>query len=139
MLLARGLGMEVHLEQTLGTLLIAPGAAAWVVGLGMHLVVSGLIALVYAWGFEHVTHRAGWTVGLAFSLVHTLVSGVSMGALLPGLHPLVTEAMPGPGYFMLNLGALGAAAFVVLHALYGAIVGALYGPVLHPGAARTTP
>lgn len=136
MFVARLMGMEVNLEMMLGTVLLAPGAAAWVVGLGMHLVVSGLIALAYAWGFERVTRRAGWRTGLLFALVHIVVAGLFMGAVLPAMHPLVPEAMPmpahamaTPGYFMMALGGVGFLAFATLHALYGALVGALYGPV----------
>ena len=145
MFLARLMGMEVNLEMMLGTVLLAPGAVAWVTGLVMHLLISGLIALLYAWGFEHVSHRAGWRTGLLFSLAHIGIAGVFMGAVLPAMHRLVPETMPmpaysmaTPGYFMLNLGLLGVLAFVMLHAIYGGVVGTLYGPVLHPGAAYAT-
>ena len=38
---------------------------------------------------------------------------------------------------MANLGTMGIAAFVMLHVVYGAIVGAMYGPVMHPGSHST--
>lgn len=135
MALARWMGLEVHLEQTLGTMVLDPGAAAWFVGLVLHLAISGLIALLYAWGFEHVARRAGVAVGLLFAVPHLLLAGVFMGAVLPAVHPLVPEVLPAPGSFMLSLGALGAAAFVLLHLLYGAVVGGIYGSVLQPGSA----
>lgn len=133
MLIAREMmGMEVRLELLLGTMFMEPGTAAWIVGLVMHLMISGLIALAYAWGFENVTHEAGAAKGALLSVVHILIAGVFMGAVLPVMHPLVPEQMPEPGYFMANLGALGIMAFVMLHVIFGAIVGAMYGPVLHP-------
>ena len=39
--------------------------------------------------------------------------------------------MPAPGAFMANLGMMGVGAFFMLHLIYGAIVGAMYGPVVH--------
>lgn len=125
------MGMDVKLELMLGTMFMEPGTAAWVVGFVMHLVISGLIALAYAWAFENVLHRAGAGAGALVSVVHILIGGLFMG-MMPAMHPLVPEMMPGPGFFMLNLGVTGLVAFVMLHVIYGAIVGAMYGPVLHP-------
>jgi len=85
------------------------------------------IALAYAWGFEHVTHRAGWATGVAFSMIHAVIGG-SMFGLVPAIHWLVPEQMPAPGMFLANKGVIYVLAFFVLHALYGAVVGAIYAP-----------
>lgn len=70
-----------------GTMLgLEPGTTAWIVGFIMHLMISGLIALVYAAGFEYITHRAGWIMGVAFSIVHVLIGGIVMG-MVPAMHP----------------------------------------------------
>lgn len=136
MFLAREvMGMNVRLELMLGTMFRSPGQIAWIVGLLMHLMISGLIALAYAWAFENVMHKAGAATGALVSLAHIVIAGVFMGAILPVMHPLVPEQMGGPGYFMANLGAMGIMAFVLLHLMFGAIVGAMYGPVLHPTTA----
>lgn len=57
-----------------------------------------------------------------------MVAGLFM-AMVPAMHPLVPEQMPAPGPFMANLGAMGIIAEFVLHAVYGGIVGGVYGPV----------
>ena len=129
------LGMEMNLEMLMGTMLLGEGAAAWLLGLGMHLVLSGLIALAYAWGFETVTGRASAALGAAFGVLHIAVAGVAMGAVVPLVHRWVPEQTPGPGYFLTNHGALGAAAFVVLHLVFGAVVGALYAGHVRAAAA----
>lgn len=129
---ARLLGMPVNLEMLLGTMTgMDPGAVTWVLGLIMHLVISGAIALLYGLGFEYVSHRSGALPGVVFSLIHIVVGGLFMGAI-PGIHPMVPEVMAAPGAFMANIGDLGVIAFVVLHAIYGAVVGVMYGPVVHP-------
>lgn len=84
--MARFMGMPAKLEMMMGTMFLEPGTAAWVLGFIMHLMISGLIALIYAWGFERVTHKAGWMVGVGFSIIHIVIGGVFM-AMLPMMHP----------------------------------------------------
>jgi hypothetical protein len=136
-IMARAMGMPANLEMMLGTMLGSPPSAmAWVMGLIIHLVAGGVFALIYAAGFEYWIHHASWLVGLGFGVIHTLFSGLVVLGMLPAIHPLVPEMMPAPGVFMVNLGTKGVVAFAVLHLIYGAIVGAMYGPVLHPPLAK---
>ncbi|MDQ3035698.1 MAG: hypothetical protein M3Y87_25050 [Myxococcota bacterium] len=135
--IGRLLGLDVNLEMMLGTMLLPPSAVAWIVGLAMHLLISGLIAIAYAAGFERVTHRAGASVGLAFSVIHIVIGGLFMG-LVPALHRLIPEQMAAPGAFLSNHGAVGVISFLVLHAIYGAIVGAMYAPAVHEAPGRIT-
>ena len=135
--LARGLGMQVNLEMMLGTMLGGPPSLSkWVMGFVMHLIIGGLWALLYAAGFEYLTHHASWVIGLGFAMIHALIAGVFMG-IMPAIHPLIPAMMPAPGAFMAHLGLMGVIAEFMLHLIYGAIVGAMYGPVLHgPHATR---
>jgi hypothetical protein len=139
MAMARAMGMPVNLEMVLGTMMGgAPSLASWIMGFIIHLMAGGIFALIYAVGFEYWTHCADWLVGLGFGVIHTLFSSVLL-AMIPAMHPLVPEQMPAPGPFMSNLGMMGVLAFFMLHLIYGAIVGAMYGPVIHSrwlGASR---
>lgn len=122
------MGMPMNLEMMEGTMVVQPpGATAWIVGFVMHLMISGLIALLYAWAFEHVAHRSGAGIGALFGLVHAVIAGLAMG-MVPGIHPLIPEQMPAPGAFLSNI-PMGVIALFVLHAIYGAVVGAIYSPV----------
>ncbi len=124
------LGMPMNLEMMEGTMLVQPpGGVAWAVGLAMHLVISGLIGLVYAWGFERVTHRAGWLVGAGFGVVHAVIAGIMMG-MVPAIHPLIPGQMPAPGAFLSSV-PMGPVALFMLHVIYGAVVGAIYRPAEH--------
>ncbi|MEW5916786.1 MAG: hypothetical protein AB1762_10285 [Gemmatimonadota bacterium] len=132
--LARAGGMQLDAEMMLGTMLgSAPSSGTWAVGLVIHLMISAVIALAYAAGFEYVTHRASAGLGAAFSLIHIVVAGMFM-AMMPALHPMIPEQMPAPGAFLVNMGAAHTTLFVVEHLMYGAIVGGMYGAVLHPRA-----
>lgn len=138
---ARAMGMKANAEMMLGTMFGAvPSSGTWILGLFVHLTLSGLIALAYAVGFEYVAHRSGWLVGVGFSLAHILIAGIVM-AMIPAIHPMIPEKMPAPGAFMAAMGPIYAFAFLLEHLIYGAVVGALYGPVLNPRdiAARRVP
>lgn len=127
--IARAAGMSVNFEETLGSMVTRElGPTAFSIGLMMHLVISGLIALVYAAGFEFGTRRADWRTGMAFSLLHTFIAGLFL-VMMPVIHPLIPSVIPPPGAFLLNLGAMGVTFFILIHVAYGAIVGAIYGPV----------
>lgn len=129
MAMGRLVGMPANLEMMLGTMFGSPpGATVWLLGFIMHLVISGLIALIYAWGFEYVVHRSGAVVGAGFGIIHAIIGGIVMG-MMPMMHPLMPEPMMPPGAFMSNLGLSGVVAEFMLHMIYGATVGAVYGPV----------
>lgn len=124
------MGMPMNLSMMEGTMLVQPpGPVAWTVGFVMHLTISGLIALLYAWAFEHVVHRAGAGIGALFGLVHAVIAGLVMG-MVPAMHPLIPTQMPAPGAFLSNI-PMGPVALFVLHAAYGAVVGAIYAPARH--------
>lgn len=128
------MGMQIDLPMMLGTMFLPMGMGAWIMGFIMHLIISGIIGLIYAWGFEHLTHKAGWAVGVGFGFIHSIVAGIFMG-MVPAIHPRIPP-MSAPGYFLLNMGMMGLIGLFVMHLIYGAIVGGMYGPVLHPTDGR---
>jgi hypothetical protein len=126
MAIVRWAGMPVNLEMMLGTMVgREPGPATWVVGLAIHLMMGALFAIAYAAAFEYATHRAGAAVGAGIGLAHAAFSGIMMAAI-PAIHPMVPEAMPSPGMFMVNMGLAGVTLFLVEHVMFGAIVGGIY-------------
>ncbi len=134
MAVSRSVGFPVKLELLVGSFLTGTAdARAWIVGFLVHFAIGGAIALVYAAGFGRGMHRAGLRLGLAFGAVHALVAGVALLAV-PRFHPLVPDVLVAPGPFLANLGAMGVAAFVALHLVYGAIVGEVCKPFETPDA-----
>lgn len=128
-------GLEVNMSMMWGTMLgQPPDWGTWVLGFMVHLTLAALVAVVYAWVFEYLVHRAGWRVGLSVGLVHTVAAGLLMG-LVPLVHPMMPGRMPAPGVFLASRGIGAVAVFVVLHLVYGATVGGLYRVSLaHVGA-----
>jgi hypothetical protein len=129
--IGRLFGIQANLSMMVGTMFgFAPGIGTWILGFIVHVVLSGLIAFLYAAGFEYITHSASASIGATFSIIHILIGGFMMG-LIPLLHPMIPEMMPAPGAFLAGLGVAGVIEFIVLHLVYGILVGAMYSPVKH--------
>ena len=117
----------IDLELKLGSMVSQETTTtSWVIGLFLHLIISGLIACIYAVGFEYVTHTATWLAGLGFGVLHTIIGGLFL-AVLPEIHPLMpSDSLPAPGPFAINYGLMTTVAFAVGHLVYGATVGLMY-------------
>lgn len=76
-----------------------------------------------------MTHRSGWLIGVGYSVIHIVIAGIVMG-VMPTMHPRMPIPIAPPGAFMSNLGVMGIVAVVMMHVIFGAIVGAMYGVVV---------
>jgi hypothetical protein len=108
------------------------GAAAWALGALLQLVLGAVTGIAYAIVFEFVFRHAGWLAGLAVALPHVLVAGIAVAWFRVGAGP---DDAALAGAFMAFAGAAAAAWFVGAHCVYGAVVGACYGPTRHAASA----
>jgi predicted outer membrane lipoprotein len=123
----RAAGVPINFELMLGSLFTeSTSFGAWLLGLVLHLIVGSAFGVVYALIFEHGLYRASWGLGMVVSLAHLALAGFALAGV-PVLHPLVPGALPAPGPMMLGYGTIGLVTFVVLHLMFGAIVGGFYG------------
>lgn len=124
------LGIAVSFSDLLGTFLgFEPRSnSGWLAGFMAHLMVGSWFAVIYVHGFEDLTGRAGWSVGAAFSMVHIIAAGFLV-TLLPMVLP---QATAQPGMFMSHEGLAGVCLFMLLHLVYGAVVGSVYAFLLTP-------
>lgn len=101
------------------------GARSYLAGMVMHLTLSLLIALAYAWAFESVWTGAGWLRGLATAVAHWAAGGLvvplfdrASGCVRRGEVEALGPFATGSRQAFL--------AFLAGHLVYGATVGALY-------------
>jgi hypothetical protein len=68
-----------------------------------------------------------WQWGALFGAVHGVLAGLAFG-MMPALHPRMGdgEELPAPGLFGHNLGAAVPMAIILLHVVFGAVVGGVY-------------
>lgn len=121
--------MRMDLFLLLGTMMPVPVSRpmAYMAGAMMHAVAS------LGFGFAHVgvfvaadidSDFAAW--GLLFGAVHWLISGMALG-MMPMVHPWVRDGrLENPGPFAMALGPMTAMGFLMLHLLFGVLVGVLY-------------
>lgn len=95
-------------------------SGTWLLGLFLHLMISGLIGAIYGAVFE-VTGYSGRRVGMVLGVAHWSVVGLLMGLVpeLRGTHLV-------PGFFGSGFGAFTIVNLFVMHVAFGGIVGILY-------------
>lgn len=119
--------MKMNLLYMLGTMMTRNKGAAYLMGAMMHTVMGIVFALIHtglyqALGLE--TGLAAW--GLLFGLGHWMVVGMGM-AMIGSMHPLMRAGeLQAPGLFVKNYPAMTVGGFLMLHLLYGLLVGVLY-------------
>lgn len=123
----RAAEIRIDLELWLGSVVLAPQAAAWLIGFFAHITLSGFIAILYGRAFVALG-RATPLMGLRVALAHIVVSGLWLG-VMPGIHPRIGEEIAAPGFFLSAYGIAGVSAFVAVHLVFGAVVGALAEPM----------
>ena len=141
MAILRMTGINTNLEAMLGSLVQPnPGTEQWIVGFIIHLALGAIIAWIYAVGFEFAMQRSGPWVGGGLGLCHGLIAGLFMSGI-PEMNPFGLPSY-APGAFLMNVThykLVGPLIFVLLHVLYGVVVGTLYGETIqheHPLARR---
>jgi hypothetical protein len=119
--------MRMNLLLLLGTMAGMRGMQAYAAGLLMHLMASAVFAIIHAAVFAVGDIEDAVVLwGALFGLVHAAASGMGL-AMMPMLHPQIRAGrMQAPGLLALSLGMPTAVGFVVLHIVFGAIVGGLY-------------
>lgn len=140
--------MKMNLLLLLGTMLVPVGAAAYAVGFMAHVMMSVVFGVVHGGLIEATgtsSAGAGIVYGVLFGLIHALVVGIALG-MMPMVHPRLRsgrtkpllafaggppasdeELLDAPGYFGMNYPPATVMGFFMLHVMFGAIVGALYG------------
>ena len=119
--------MKMNLFLMLGTMFFRDRPMAYVAGAMMHAMMSIVFALVHVaffTAFDLDTSLAAW--GIVFGVIHWMVSGMGLG-MMPTMHPLIRRGeMAAPGAFALSYPSMTATGFLMLHVVFGVLVGASY-------------
>ncbi len=128
MYMAKAMGMPMDMPRILGLMFTKPEnkVGTYIVGLMAHFMNGVIFALIYATLFT-VLGLAGWTWGLVFGAVHGVMAGLVMG-MMHLVHPNMGpgKELPALGLFAKNISPMAPAGLIMLHLVYGAIVGAIY-------------
>ena len=124
---------RIDLPFLLGTAFTADRTRARALGYGLHFLAGLGFAALYYLVFNAIG-ASSWWLGALLGLVHGAFAGSALvSILLPLVHPRMGSTLSAaqsrpllepPGFLMLNYGVSTPAVTLVVHFLYGAIVGA---------------
>ena len=118
-------GLEMDPHQMWATMLKAPGAAGYLLGVVVHLLLSAAVGFVYAVGFDLVPAEGSlWAWGLLGGAIHWFIAGLVMG-VIPAVRPEI-GGRRAPGLFLKNFGTPDVPAFLADHLAYGLAFGIAY-------------
>jgi hypothetical protein len=132
---SQGLGLtRMNLPYLIGAAITHDRDRARLYGFFAHMLNGWAFSILYALTFQ-ATGMVSWWFGLLLGLGHALfVLSVGM-MLLPSLHPRMATERHGPtavrqleppGFMALNYGYQTPLSIFLSHAVFGAILGALY-------------
>jgi hypothetical protein len=129
MVIARAMGLiDASIERYEGCMVTGKdeGGGTIAAGTMMHLVLSALIGILYAWGFAQFWGDATWALGLLLGLVHWFIGGILL-PMMDGMNRCVQDGrLRKFGAFGSGRGAMMVVGFLMGHLLYGLVVGWLY-------------
>lgn len=136
-ILGQSLGLtRIDMPFIVGTFFVSGRDRARAVGLVLHVVNGWIFAVVYVLFFE-VFHRTTWQFGALLGALQGLFVVTALLPLLPGVHPRMVSDLRGPeptrlleppGFLAMNYGRRTPVVTLAAHAMYGAVIGALYWP-----------
>lgn len=117
----------------LGTVFTPRRARAAAIGYAIHFLNGLIFSALYGVVFVALD-EAGWLLGAVLGTVHALFAGGALvNVLLPAVHPRMgkpwsdsreTPVLEPPGFLLMNYGRATVVVTLLLHVVYGAIVGA---------------
>lgn len=122
---------ELNLSMIVGSLFTGQvSSGTWALGFVAGLIISGVIALIYAAAFEAI-RRSNWWLGLIGGAIHAAIGGLFFG-WMSLFHPAMPNLITPPGWYAVNYGPVTVVGFIATHLIFGTIVGAMYTTVHIP-------
>ncbi len=120
--------MKMDLLKMLGTMMLPASGMTYGVGLVIHAMMSVIFALVHVaffFWFDLESSLVLW--GLLFGAVHGIMIGIAFGMITPSTHRGIRDGVvEAPGFFGLSMGMTTAMGILMVHLLYGVLVGVFY-------------
>jgi hypothetical protein len=125
---------RIDIPFIVGTMFTPDRDRAKVIGVALHVVNGWVFAIVYALFFQTI-HEATWWFGALMGALQGVFVVVVLLPVLPGVHPRMvsdfrgpepTRLLEPPGFLATNYGRKTPLIIVLVHSIYGAILGAFY-------------
>ncbi len=123
--------MPMNILHMLGTMMLKDSGMVYVMGGAMHLINGIIFAIIHAaiyaaFGIE--SNLILW--GLVLGAVHWAVAGMAMG-MMPMMHSGIKDGMiDAPSAFVMSLPMMNRMGFLIVHLIFGLLVGVFYGALV---------
>ena len=119
--------MPMNILHMLGTMMTRSTGPAYIVGAMMHGVMGIVFAIIHAALFAAFGLESTLVLwGVLFGVVHWVIVGMGMG-MIGTMHPVMRSGeMMAPGPFVKNLPMMNVVGFLMVHIIYGLVVGGVY-------------
>lgn len=128
MYIGKAMGMPMDMPRMLGLMFVGPDRKGTVYGLGAmaHGMMGAVFGILFTVTFALTGVVPDWGTGALFGLAHGVVAGMAL-AMMPLMHPRMGDgkALAAPGAFGIRYGAMVPVGLLMLHAVFGAIVGGM--------------
>ena len=119
--------MKMDLLKMLGTMMMPVSGMTYGIGFMIHAVMSIVFASAHAAFYLWLDIDSSYAIGLLFGLIHFIGTGMFFGMLTPSIHRGIRDgAVEAPGFFALKLGGMTAMGALIVHLIFGLLVGGLY-------------
>lgn len=129
MYMGKAMGMRMDMPRILGLMFAQPEhrGSIYTIGMIVHLMIGVIFAIIYGLLFNLFGIPANWLWGAVFGLIHGIVIGLML-PIMPSIHPRMggSNVLPRLGAFASNYGSMIPVAWIVLHIIFGAVIGWLY-------------
>ncbi len=120
--------MKMDLLKMLGTMMMPVSGMTYGIGLMAHAMMSIVFALIHVAFFQLFDIEGEFALwGLLFGAVHWMMVGVAFGMMKSSVHRGIRDgAVQAPGFFGLSMGTTTAMGILMVHLIYGVLVGTFY-------------
>lgn len=119
--------MKMDLLKMLGSMIMPINGMTYGIGFAVHAVMSIVFASAHAAFYLWLDIESSYAIGILFGIVHFIGTGIFFGMIGPSIHRGIKDgAVAAPGYFALKLGMPTAIGALVVHIVFGLLVGGLY-------------
>ncbi len=129
MYMGKAMGMKMDMPRILGLMFVRPNhqGSVYTIGIILHLMMGVIFAIIYGALFNLLGIAANWFWGGVFGLIHGIVLG-AMLPIMPSIHPRMgnSKVLPPLGAYASNYGSMMPVAWIMLHIIFGAVIGWLY-------------
>lgn len=123
--------MPMNILYMMGSMMSRSSGPIYMMGFMMHFGMGVMFAIVHTALYQAIGLESELLVwGLLFGAVHWVIASMGMG-MMGSMHPRIRDGeLAAPGPFLKNFAMMSVVGFLMLHLIFGLIVGGIYEAIL---------